>query len=98
MPAAAVTCPGVLSDRVTQYNYNINLEMALAADKKAGGSMAAGVQRYRDFRDLPLGLKVNDLCLSIGMDPIIPCLDVASLEVGTAVKGRWCCTVWEKVR
>lgn len=80
--AGMMLLPGVLSDRITQYNYKINKTMALARDKEGGGTLAAAMQRYRDFRDMPLGLKANDLCLSIGMEPMIPCLDVDSLEVG----------------
>lgn len=72
----------MLCDRVTQYNYNINLEMAVAVDKKQKGGLAADVQRYRDFRDMPLGYRVNDLCLSLGCAPLIPLLDVPALEVG----------------
>lgn len=76
-----LSATGVVSDRITQYNYKINIEVALPQDKKDGGSLKAAVQRYEGFTDMQLGCKMNDLCRSIGSAPVIPLLDVTTLEV-----------------
>ena len=70
-----------MSDRVAGYNYNIKLELARAADKRAGGPLADAIRLYRDFRDVQLGYKINDVCRSIGFAPSIPCMDIDVLEV-----------------
>lgn len=62
-----LSATGVVSDRITQYNYKINIEVALPQDKKDGGSLKAAVQRYEGFTDMQLGCKMNDLCRSIGI-------------------------------
>jgi hypothetical protein len=81
---------GVLSDHTAQYNYNINLNLALAQERKqlisqqaapSDGRLAKAEAAYRHVRDFPLAFSANELCLSLGMDPIIPLVNVPELKV-----------------
>lgn len=78
---------GVCSDHVAKYNYNINLALELGAEKSSGRrNVTQQVERYKHFRDFQLGYAANQLCEDVGLEPIIPLLDVKNLQVGCCIR------------